>query len=175
MRSHQIRRGQLELAPENRHVQRAVRSAYLLQVGLLPCRPEPRARWDEHGRECPRFPTPAWREVEDSRAALRAAIATGDEAIIAGTYTRIGAFYDTLKEAATAEYPAPRPRSAAHAYLALVKETTEAIHAATVAQHEGTPGAWARAKQEAREAAVAIAGFVGVAILHDKHDNKRAS
>jgi hypothetical protein len=170
MRSHQIHRGQLELVRiQNRHEQREVRSTYLLQVGLLPCRPEPRQRWDEQGREMPRVLPPAWQEIEDSRAALRAAVATGDGTVIAGTYARVGAFYDTLKALALAEVDtaAQRPRSIAHAHLALVKETTEAIHAAAVAQHEGTPGAWSRAKQEAREAAVAIAGFVGLAIQHD--------
>lgn len=128
---------------------RRLRAAFVAQAEALPCRPEPRALWDDEARLDPRSPHVAARTVEQSRRAMRAALHTGDAAVIWTTRASIEDYYAALCEAALIDCPPVPVPAARDAHLALVRESSEAIVAATEA-HDA-PSRLPNAIREVRE------------------------
>lgn len=146
MHRNQIRRGQLALV-RNRHPEdRELDFHFLGQTRALKSRPEPRSTWDDVARL--RIPHPAHRAVECSRRTMRDARATNDPAVIAATRLSIAAYYEACARAAIGAEDASE-LSTTHTFLAVMKESSEAMHA--VAQAQVSPSFAERAAQEVRE------------------------
>lgn len=132
-----IRRSGLATA-QDRHEQRALTDSYLKIVAALPRRPEPRAHWDGRARGDGRVPHPAIDGVVACRAAVRAAIETGDAAIVRATRLAVEAYFDGCMAAAL-DVGAPLTECVTVADV--VSEECEAIQALSVARETGSPGA----------------------------------
>jgi hypothetical protein len=150
---------------------RELAAQFLRMVSHLPCRPEPRHAWDNRARRDQRVPHPCADAIALARTAHAAAIETGNVEIIRATRLEIEEYFDLSKKAALAlpartaavahRLPLGAPSSSS-AYLALIKEQSEATMAVATAQIEPNETTIAHARREVRDVIHAACEFLGI-------------
>lgn len=165
---------------EARFERRRLDSAFLSIVRALPCRPEPRAAWDNRARRDQRVPHPSADTIALCRGAMLAAHNTGDVDIVRTTRLEVENYFDLCKSAAitlplpTLSTARPLPALGFHEpYLALIREGSEAIVAAAEAQVDPNETTIDHARREARELVDAGLAFLKHCFVHSDHAGQR--
>jgi hypothetical protein len=96
-------RNHVAISCDERRRDGLLRTAWMGIVQAFPCRPEPRGIWDESATG---DDTPYKRTVEPIRAAIRAAVLSGDKKLIAATLEGARAFCRELEADFTSLVPA---------------------------------------------------------------------
>lgn len=135
--------------------------AFLRVASYLPRDPEPRMAWVNRRRASNPLACPSLNIVQLAQRAMLDAILTGDRTIREETALAIDALGEELKAAMLAPYQAwaNGEPSAIDAGMIASKETSEALHALTVALGTRSPGDYERAIKEANEATAALKPF----------------
>lgn len=131
------------------HARQRRRDAFMaLTIGLR-CRPQPRWRWDRV----------ASGEINDpSESVVQCAHAI---ALAGGSRAHVEQWLDVIRADALSAFPEPERPSPDTTHLVFMKETTEAIHAVSVADKQRCPASIARACIEVREAISAALVWLG--------------